>query len=281
MELFGNSEATVRLAVFIGVLLTLVVSEWLWPRRALAVGRRRWPTNLTIVVLGAALVRLLAVLSPILLAVGAAQWAARNGWGLFNTFEGYQGLKFAAALLALDALVWAQHVAFHRVHFFWRFHRMHHADRDFDVTTALRFHPGEILASMLIKVVAVLLLGPSATAVVVFEIALNGCAMFNHANLRLPRSADRLLRKLIVTPDMHRVHHSVHAAEHQKNFGFCLSVWDHLFGSYLAQPRDGHTAMTIGLSEYATDAPTQLAWCLTLPAAPLHAAHASRPKPQA
>lgn len=167
--------------------------------------------------------------------------------------------------MLLDLLIWAQHRVFHRVPWLWRIHRMHHADPDFDATTALRFHPIEILLSMAIKVVAVLLLGPSAIAVVLFEVILNTCAMFNHANLRLPSLLDTPLRLVLVTPDMHRVHHSTLPGEHHSNFGFSLSIWDRWFGSYVAQPLDGHLHMQIGLIAFQHERPESLRWCLAIP----------------
>lgn len=266
MTLLGISEPTLRLAVFLGILFLLMGLELRFPRRPSTLPRRRrWPTNLAIVAIDGLFVRAMGTLGPALLAVGMAAWAAERGIGLLNRAAWPVWVEFALGLIALDLLIWAQHWAFHRVPLFWRIHRMHHADRDFDATTALRFHPVEIVASMLIKVAAVLLLGPSAVTVVVFEIVLNGCAMFNHANLQLPLAADRLLRLLIVTPDLHRVHHSVHPAEHHANYGFNLSIWDRLFGTYVAQPRDGHLAMTIGLPAFQTDRPASLRWCLALP----------------
>lgn len=269
MDIWGISEPVLRLGVFAAVLLTLVGAEAVWPRRGLLLGRRRWPTNLSILVLGGITVRVLGAISPLLLAVGAATWAQQAGVGLFNVWGIPGWLAALLCVLILDALIWAQHWTFHRVPTLWRLHRVHHADRDFDVTTALRFHPVEIALSMLIKVAAVVVLGAPVLAVVVFEVLLNACAMFNHANLRLPVKLDRVLRMLVVTPDMHRVHHSVHAGEHNRNFGFNLSVWDRWFGTYVAQPRDGHQGMTIGLSQYQQSGPERLGWSLWLPATPL------------
>ena len=269
MILFGWSEPALRFSIFFGLLMLLMVLEWRWPRRKLHSGKRRWACNLALMTLGALAVRLMAAVSVPLVAVSAALWAQHVGVGLLNIVRLPAWLAFTLTLLALDALVWGQHVSFHRLSFFWRFHRVHHADQDIDVTTALRFHPVEIAVSMLIKVAVVLALGAPVAAVLVFEIALNGCAMFNHSNLRLPLMVDRIVRLLIVTPDMHRVHHSVHAEEHDRNFGFCLSIWDRLLNNYLAQPRDGHAAMQIGLPEYRNTGPEQLGWSLRLPATPL------------
>jgi sterol desaturase/sphingolipid hydroxylase (fatty acid hydroxylase superfamily) len=169
------------------------------------------------------------------------------------------------ALLILDLAIWFQHYVSHKVPVFWRLHQVHHADVDIDVSTAIRFHPVEIALSMLWKIALVFAFGPSAVAVVVFEVILNGCAMFNHANIALPAWLDRVLRIFIVTPDMHRVHHSVIRREHDSNFGFNLSIWDRLFGTYTPQPEKGHEAMTIGLSNYQSTNPTKLLWSLLLP----------------
>ncbi|MEH7828931.1 sterol desaturase family protein [Gemmobacter denitrificans] len=167
-------------------------------------------------------------------------------------------------MLLFDLALWVQHLMTHHVPLFWRFHRVHHADRDMDVTTGLRFHPVEILGSMGLKIALVYLLGPAPLAVLAFEVILNATALFNHANLRLPRGLDRIVRLVLVTPDMHRVHHSQRREEHDRNFGFGLSVWDRIFGTYLAQPAGGHDAMTVGL-EWQDRRPAQLGWSLWLP----------------
>jgi sterol desaturase/sphingolipid hydroxylase (fatty acid hydroxylase superfamily) len=185
-----------------------------------------------------------------LLAVGLAALAARQGWGLLNRGTLPAWLAFGLAVLALDLTIYLQHVMFHAVPALWRLHRMHHTDLDFDVTTGLRFHPIEIALSMGIKLAAVTVLGPPPAAVLVFEVLLNGTALFNHGNIRLPLALDRVLRLLLVTPDMHRVHHSIFPSETNSNFGFNLPWWDRLCGTYRAQPRDGHDAMTIGIDQF-------------------------------
>ena len=264
--MLGLSEPVLRLSLFLGVLAALILLEAARPRRTPYKARgQRWTTNLSIVVIDGLLLRVLGALAAPLLAVGTAIWAQAHGWGLLNQFEAPAWLEVAVALALFDLLIWAQHRVFHRVPWLWRIHRMHHADPDFDATTALRFHPIEILLSMAIKVVAVLLLGPSAVAVVLFEVILNACAMFNHANLRLPLWLDTQLRRVLVTPDMHRVHHSTLPGEHHSNFGFSLSIWDRWFGTYVAQPRDGHLHMHIGLSEFQRERPESLGWCLAIP----------------
>jgi sterol desaturase/sphingolipid hydroxylase (fatty acid hydroxylase superfamily) len=255
---------TLRLVIFLTLFATFAGLEWLSPRRAARLPRaHRWATNGAIMVLGAVLLRVLAFVLP-LLAVGAALDASRLGWGLFNALAWNPWIEGALAVLILDLAIWTQHLVTHKVPVLWRFHRVHHADGDFDVTTAIRFHPLEIAASMLVKIAAIYALGPSAIAVVVFEVALNGTALFNHANLALPARLDRALRLVLVTPDMHRVHHSAERAEHDSNFGFALSLWDHIFRTYRAQPARGHDAMTIGL-EWQDDRPPQLGWSLLLP----------------
>lgn len=263
-----QNEGAIRLSIFLGVLLAMALWEIAAPRRALGQSKwRRWGGNLGIVVINTVVVRLLF---PIL-AVGAAVWAEQKGWGLFNLVALPGWLEVAAAVALLDMVVYWQHRLFHLIPLFWRMHRMHHADLDFDVTTALRFHPFEIVLSMLIKLVAVPILGPAALAVLIFEVLLNGTAMFNHGNVRLALGLDRWLRLLVVTPDMHRVHHSVGAGEYNRNFGFNLPWWDRLFGSYQDQPAAGHNAMRIGLRAYSGKICANLIWMLVLPFRPLQA----------
>ncbi len=254
-------EIAWRVGVFLGVLLALAGLERLAPRRALVQPKpRRWAVNLALVVIDAVTLRALALALPVL-AVAAAVDAGRLGWGLFNLLDWPGWLELLLAVLILDLAIWAQHLVTHKVPLLWRFHRVHHADRDFDVTTALRFHPVEIAASAGVKVGLVYLLGPSALAVLLFEILLNATAMFNHANLRLPGWLDRLV---LVTPDMHRVHHSVHRSEHDSNYGFALSVWDRIFGTYVPEPKAGHEAMVVGL-EWQDERTMRLGWVLGLP----------------
>jgi len=239
-----SHEPWLRVGAFASVLLLLVLAEEFRPRRGGPMRQReRWATNLSIVVLDVLLVRLLIPLG----ATGTAIWAEVHGFGLFNAMSAPFVAEAALAFLALDLLIYWQHRLFHRIPLFWRLHRMHHSDLEFDATTGVRFHPAEILLSMLIKMGAIVVLGAPAVAVIAFEIALNATSLFNHANLSLPLALDHALRKLVVTPDMHRVHHSVHRAEHDSNYGFNLSLWDHVFRSYTDQPREGHTTMQIGL----------------------------------
>jgi len=253
-----------RFGVFLGLFAAFAGLEVLVPRRARALSRGvRWTTNLTMTVLNALALRGLAVLLP-LLAIGAAMDAKAQGWGLFNRLDWPGWVELVLAILILDLCIWAQHLVTHKVPLFWRFHRVHHADRDMDVTTGFRFHPVEILASMGLKIGLVYALGPSALAVLVFEVLLSGTALFNHANLALPVAVDRVVRLVLVTPDMHRVHHSVRREEHDSNYGFCLSVWDRIFRTHVPQPKAGHDAMTVGL-EWQDERPAKLGWVLGLP----------------
>ncbi|MCA0872947.1 sterol desaturase family protein [Seohaeicola saemankumensis] len=259
-----ENETILRFGVFLGLFAVLALAETLAPRRPRAIPRRRrWVTNWGFTLLNTVTLRLMAVALP-LLAVGAALDAQAGGWGLFNRLDWPAWVEITLAVLILDFAIWAQHLITHKVPLLWRLHRVHHADRDMDVTTAIRFHPVEIALSMGLKIGLVYALGPAATAVVLFEIILNGTAMFNHSNLRLPLPVDRVLRLLLVTPDMHRVHHSVHRAEHDSNYGFSLSLWDRLMGTYVAQPADGHDDMAVGL-RWQDDRPARLGWSLALP----------------
>ena len=257
-----DQEATIRLACFAGVLLVMALWEIAAPRRALLMDKpRRWFTNLAIVVADSLALRLLFPF----LAVAMAQIATDRGWGLFALTDLPFWLEVVLAVVLLDLAIYGQHVASHKIPILWRVHQMHHADRDFDVTTALRFHPIEIVLSMAYKFAVIIALGPPALGVLIFEVLLNGTAMFNHSNVRIPKPLDRLIRSVVVTPDMHRVHHSVIRREHDTNYGFSLSVWDRLFGTYTDQPKGGHEGMKIGLETYQTDDPTKLGWCLALP----------------
>ncbi|MCP4381508.1 MAG: sterol desaturase family protein, partial [Hyphomicrobiales bacterium] len=236
-ELVLANEPLIRIAFFLGILILMALWEVAAPRRRREIPRLlRWSNNLGVVVVDTILIRLTF---PVV-AVGLAFAAQERGWGLFNVMEVPNWAAFVLSLLALDLAIYLQHVMFHAVPALWRLHRMHHADLEFDVTTGLRFHPVEILLSMAIKLFVVAALGPPAVAVLVFEVVLNGTAMFNHSNVRMWLGLDRILRWILVTPDMHRVHHSIHPDETNSNFGFNLPWWDRMFGTYRAQPRDGH-----------------------------------------
>ena len=242
-------EAYIRLWCFLGIFAVMALWEVLAPRRALAVSKGvRWLNNLALLVLNTVLLRLLFPAA----AVGMAAFATAQGWGVLNYFAVPLWLAVPAAVVAMDFVIWLQHVMVHAVPVLWRLHRVHHADLDYDLTTGTRFHPIEIILSMLIKFATIMVLGPPVLSVLLFEVILNGMAMFNHANVRLSRGLDGALRWLVVTPDMHRVHHSVEDDEANSNFGFNLSWWDRLFGTYRDQPRSGHRGMTIGIHGYRT-----------------------------
>lgn len=253
---------TVRLVVFVALFVLMAFAEAIWPRRKLSASRKeRWPVNWTIVVIDAAILRILFPLGG----VGLALWAAQGGFGLFNALKLPVLLEGFVAFVLLDLAVWFQHWAAHKVPLFWRIHQVHHADGDMDVTTALRFHPAEILLSFFWKGAVILGLGASPEAVLVFEAVLNGAAMFNHANAHLPRWLDSVLRLVIVTPDMHRVHHSAERSETDSNYGFCLSLWDRFFRTYTAAPALGHENMVVGLSPEKALGARRLLWSLLLP----------------
>jgi sterol desaturase/sphingolipid hydroxylase (fatty acid hydroxylase superfamily) len=241
------NEPTVRLTAFAVVLAVMVIWEVLAPRRSRPLARRRrWPANLGIVVLNSIIIRLLFPAA----AVGVALTAETQGWGLLHRYDVPSWVAVVAGVVVLDLAIYLQHVMFHAVPALWRLHRMHHADLDIDVTTGARFHPVEIMISMLIKFAAIAALGVPPVAVVLFEVLLNATSMFNHGNVRIPLALEPALRRLVVTPDMHRVHHSIERDETNSNFGFNLSLWDRLFGTYRAQPRAGHQAMTIGIPDF-------------------------------
>lgn len=240
-------DSAVRLGGFAAVFAVMAIWEVAGPRRARDLPRRRrWPGNLGVVLLDTAVVRLIFPAG----AVASALWAERAGLGLFNQTDAPVWIEALASIVLLDLAIWGQHVLFHRVPALWRLHRMHHTDLDVDVTTGVRFHPLEMLISMAIKVAVVAAIGAPAAAVVAFEVVLNATSLFNHADVRVPERLDRILRLLVVTPDMHRVHHSTLRPETDSNFGFNTPWWDRLFGTYRAQPQDGHDGMTLGVEGF-------------------------------
>lgn len=266
MQAVSEWEGTLRLGAFGLVFVSIALLELWSPRleRAELVGAfkaKRWFTNLSLVVLSSVVLRIVLPVT----ALGIAIIAEQKQWGLFHQFDVEPLLAGVIAFVVLDFAVWVEHVASHKIPLLWRIHRMHHADTAFDVTTGLRFHPLEIVLSMLWKMAVVVALGAPVLAVLVFEVVLNATAMFNHSNLRLPLGLDRLVRLVLVTPDMHRVHHSTLSRETDSNYGFNMPVWDRIFGTYLDQPQAGHDAMSIGLSDYRDDRPSKLAWSLGLP----------------
>lgn len=246
-EIVFAYEPYVRLAAFGGVFCLIAVWEFLKPRRQMAIRRGwRWPNNFGIIALDTALVRIIFPTT----AVGIALLAESNSIGLFNVIALPSWIPVLASVVILDLAIYLQHVIFHAVPALWRLHRMHHTDLEFDVSTGLRFHPIEIFISMLIKFAVIAAFGVPALAVLIFEVLLNATSMFNHANLRIPLPVDRILRWLVVTPDMHRVHHSILPIETNSNFGFNLPWWDHLFRTYRSQPAAGHEGMIIGIDQF-------------------------------
>lgn len=262
MSFLEQYESIIRLSSFAGIFLIMAMLEIAMPRKQRVLGKgQRWFTNISLVLVNTLALRLIM---PIL-AVGMAHYAAEQGWGLLAFVNLPIWVEIIVAFILLDMLIYAQHIAFHKVPILWRFHKVHHADRDLDVTSGARFHPVEAVLSMAYKLVCIALIGPAAFAVFLFEVVLNAASMFNHANVRLPLRLDRLLRLLIVTPDMHRVHHSVIERETNSNYSFFLTIWDRMFRTYTAQPEKGHDGMTVGLSEYQDSKPANLIWSLLVP----------------
>ncbi len=258
----SSVEIAVRVGCYAAIFTAMALWEWSAPRRRLTVGRRlRWPGNLGILAIDIVAVRLLVPTA----AVGVALIAAAHGWGLFNMLGLPGWVAIPAGVIVLDLVIYTQHVVFHHVPLLWRLHRMHHADLDIDVTTGVRFHPLEILLSLAIKMAAVVTLGVSAPAVLIFEVLLNATSMFNHSNVALPPRLDRVARWIVVTPQMHQVHHSIERAETDSNFGFNLPWWDRLFGTYRAQPVAGEQGMTIGLPIFRDVAELGIVRLLTQP----------------
>jgi sterol desaturase/sphingolipid hydroxylase (fatty acid hydroxylase superfamily) len=256
------NEPLIRLGAFIGVLVAMALWEAIAPRRGQRLGRlTRWPSNLGVVALNTALVRVLLPTT----AVGLALVCETKGWGLLQVYAVPQWLAVIVGSIALDLAIYLQHVMFHAVPALWRLHRMHHADQEFDVTTGVRFHPVEVLLSMVLKFAVIVSVGTPALAVLLFEIALNATSMFSHSNISMPLWLDRALRWIVVTPDMHRVHHSIIVRETNSNFGFNLPWWDWLFGTYRAQPEAGHTDMTIGIKQFREPEEQRLDRMLTQP----------------
>ncbi len=256
-------ESTIRLISFLLIFILVALLEIALPCRTLTMSKKwRWFNNLSIMAINPVLLRLMF---PVF-AIGMARTAQTNGWGLLPNLPGTPDLiAIGIGIVALDLMIYLQHVMFHAVPLLWRLHMVHHTDLDIDLTTGLRFHPVEIVLSMILKITLIVALGPPVISVLVFEILLNGMAMFNHGNIKLPPSVDHFLRLFVVTPDMHRVHHSVIIRETNSNYGFNISLWDRLFGTYLAQPSKGHQDMTIGLSQFRDHRRLTLLWLLILP----------------
>jgi len=262
MNTFLQHENAIRLGAFISVFVIMALLECVFPRRNQSVSKqKRWFTNFGLIIVDTIALR---ITIPIF-AIGVASIAVERSWGLFSFVSLPMWLEVMLAVILLDLLIYAQHFASHKIPLLWRFHKVHHVDRDLDVTSGFRFHPIEIIFSMLFKLLCIIALGAPVIAIFTFEVILNASAMFNHSNVKLPLSLDSQLRKIIITPDMHRVHHSAIQQETDTNYGFFLSCWDKLFNTYHAQPKLGHDKMTIGLTEHQTEQPSSLLWCLALP----------------
>jgi len=245
IDFIANYEMSIRLAFFFGVIGIIAIWEIISPRRHLNVSKAvRWLNNLGLVALNTVILRFIFPAT----AVGMAAFAETQNWGLFNYFDLPFWLTLIASIVIMDAAIYIQHVLMHAVPILWRLHRVHHADLDFDVTTGSRFHPIEIVLSMLAKFVVIIVVGPPIVAIIIFEVLLNASSMFNHGNIRILEKIDCVLRLFIVTPDMHRIHHSIEDDEMNSNFGFCLSWWDRLFGTYRNQPRVDHKVMVVGIN---------------------------------
>jgi len=262
-----EQEAFYRLSFFFGILLVMILLETYIPKRELSAGRKaRWGTNFSFAIINSFLIRVMALSSVPLVAMSVALVGEHYQFGLLRLFAMPYWLEILIALLILDFAIYLQHWASHRFPMLWRVHKMHHSDLDVDVTTAVRFHPIEIGLSMLYKTILVLILGFDILSVLLFEIILNGMALFNHSNIALPQWLDKVLRLILVTPDMHRVHHSIERQETDSNYGFNLAIWDRLFRTYVAQPNKGHQSMKIGLPPYHKgQLPTKFAWSFKLP----------------
>jgi sterol desaturase/sphingolipid hydroxylase (fatty acid hydroxylase superfamily) len=259
---FMNSELTIRLGFFLGIFVLVAVCEILAPRRALTNSKAsRWFANLGLLALNPVSVHLVFPVLPVAMTLLSTE----RQWGLLNNVDLPYWLEVAIGVIALDFSIYLQHVLHHAVPLLWRLHMVHHTDLDYDLTTGLRFHPIEIIISMGIKLMTVTAIGPPALAVLIFEVALNATSMFNHGNLRIPIAVDRALRLVVVTPDMHRVHHSVIIRETNSNYGFNLPWWDRLLGTYKDQPEKGHEKMTIGISPFRDPNRLTLPWLLILP----------------
>ncbi|QPC86725.1 sterol desaturase family protein [Mesorhizobium sp. NBSH29] len=260
------SEPVIRIAVFLLIFGSLAVFELWSPRLDReemrgALKSRRWIANVSLLLVSSAMMRIVFPAA----AVGAAAWAQARGYGLLPMLGGHGLVTGILAFVLLDFSIWLEHLASHKLPWLWRLHRVHHADTGFDVTTGLRFHPLEILLSMLWKTAIIVILGAPVLAVLIFEIVLNSTSMFNHSNLKLGLGLDRWLRRVLVTPDMHRVHHSTIRRETDSNYGFNFPFWDRMFGTYRAQPERGHEGIDIGLSAYRGDKPSSLVWAMVLP----------------
>jgi len=261
-ETIVSNEATIRMTFFISIFFIFALLELIIPRRPLITSKTsRWFANIGIVIINTVVLRFLVPAGG----VGISVWVAKQGWGVFNYMEWPFWVEVILSVILLDFIIYLQHLMFHSVPLLWRLHMIHHADLDIDLTTGNRFHPIEIIISIGIKAAAISILGVPPVGVIIFEVLLNGMAMFNHGNIYIPLGIDRLLRLVVVTPDMHRVHHSVFPSETNSNFGFNLSWWDRLMGTYRAQPTKGHEGMVIGLNQFRDPTRLTLPWIMALP----------------
>jgi sterol desaturase/sphingolipid hydroxylase (fatty acid hydroxylase superfamily) len=259
-----EQEGIIRLSIFFGLFIVFAAIEYFFPRRVVAKSKaRRWLTNWSVSVFNVLTLRVFSLALP-LLAIGAAFDAQNLGIGLFNQIGFSVWIEIIMVILILDFCIWLQHLLTHKIEFLWRIHRVHHSDTEMDISTAIRFHPIEIALSMALKIGLVYILGADPLSVLIFEILLNGSSIFNHANINIPNRFDKILRFLIVTPDMHRIHHSSDRIEHDTNFGFALSIWDHIFRTYKLRPKRNHKEMEIGLN-WQDEKPEKLGWSLSLP----------------
>ncbi len=261
-EFFFQYESYIRLSSFIGLYALLTLWEISSPKRKLEHARRlRWVSNFGLIIISSILIRFIFPTA----AVGISLLVEQNHWGLLYYFELPYIIHFIAAFVLMDLSLYFQHVMFHALPLFWRFHRVHHTDLDFDITTGLRFHPFEMVISILIKFMTITALGVPVLAVVIFEIILNAASMFSHSNIKIHSAIEQMTRWFIVTPDMHRIHHSVSENETNSNFGFFISVWDRLFGTYTKEPKEGHTGMQIGLNNFREPKWQDIRWLIYLP----------------
>ncbi len=241
------NEPIIRLSFFVSILLLMSLFEYIIPKKELLLSKfKRWSNNISIIVVNSFLLKFIFASSIITISI----YTTENKIGLLNLFEISFFFSVILSIILLDLIIYFQHRLFHKIDFFWKFHKVHHSDMDFDVTTGLRFHPIEIIISMLIKMISVFIIGVPIIAIVIFEIILSSLSMFNHSNIKLPAILDKRLRYFIVTPDMHRIHHSIHNEELNSNYGFNISLWDRIFSSYTNKPKNGYEKMTIGLKEF-------------------------------
>lgn len=265
-SILEHNLSLARLPIFIGMFIVMASLEAAWPRRERQyICHKRWLCNFACIGFYTLIIRILISAALVSSIAGFAMMLYDRSWGIFNMIDLPIWANVILSLLLLDMAIYWQHRLFHMIPFLWRFHRMHHADQDLDASTGIRFHPVEMMLSYGYKIACISLLGSHLVAVLIFEIMLNASAIFSHANVSIPTKIEAALRRVMVTPDMHRVHHSMDVKEHDSNYGFCLSVWDRIFGSYRSQPNKGHCGMDIGLKAYADLGPSQFKWCMLLP----------------